>query len=256
MKSIPFHIIIVLILTILIAPPSLALADTITLDDGQTLKGTFQGISEGRVRFEAFGNAMEFDAGDVQSLSLDKAAPVPTTPQPAQAPAQPPAPARAQAMAGTVPAGTVLLVKTNTELITGRVSKGDPFITTLETAVTVNGQVLLPKGTRVFGRVSDAVKGGRLARIARLVIELNDIEGKSGRIPIRTDQQGFEGERQGTLRKVAIGAAIGSIDDGSEGAEDGAAYGGVAAAMTPGNQIRIPPGMLLEFRLQSPVEVR
>ena len=125
-------------------------------------------------------------------------------------------------MGGTVPAGTVLLVKTNTELITGRVSKGDPFITTLETAVTVNGQVLLPKGTRVFGRVSDAVKGGRLARIARLVIELNDIEGKSGRIPIRTDQQGFEGERQGTLRKVAIGAAIGSIDDGSEGAEAGA----------------------------------
>jgi hypothetical protein len=258
MKNLPLRIIPLLILALLVAMPSLALADTLTLKDGQVLKGTFKGMAGGNYKFEAFGNTMEIEADKVQSLDLGDQAPAPAA-QPAKAAPAPAAPTAAQTVGSvTITAGTGLLVKMQSSVVTGKANKGDPFITVLEKPVAVDGKTIFPKGTKVYGRVVEAVKAGRVRGQAKLIIHLDEIETKSGIIAINTQGHEYQGARSGTLRKVAVGAAIGNIDNDrnrKKGAQEGAAYGGVVAVMTPGNQVAINPGTLMEFVLTSPVKV-
>jgi hypothetical protein len=259
MKNLLLRIIPILILALLVAIPSLAAADTLTLKDGQVLNGTFKGMDGGKYKFEAFGNAMEFEADKVQSLDLGDKAPAPAA-QPAPAAPAPAAPTAAQSGGSvTITAGTGLLVKMQSSVVTGKANKGDPFITVLEKPVSVDGKTVFPKGTKVYGRVAEAVAAGRVRGQAKLIIHLDEIETKSGIIAINTQSHEYQGAKSGTLRKVAVGAAIGNIDrddNRKKGAQEGAAWGGVVAVMTPGNQIAINPGTLMEFVLSSPVKVQ
>jgi hypothetical protein len=52
-----------------------------------------------------------------------------------------------------------------------------------------------------------------------------------------------------------VGTAVGAIADGSKGAAKGAAIGAVATGLKKGEAIVIPPGELLEFKLQQPLNV-
>ena len=256
MKNLPLRIIPILILAILVAIPALSMADTITLDDGQTLKGTFRGISGGKVQFQAFGNDMEFPVGKVVTLTMEgQAATLTPAAKPAPAPAAPAAKATGSA---TIPQGTGFLVKMQSSVVTGKANKGDPFITVLEKPVTVNGKTVFPKGSKAYGRVVEAVAARRVAGQAKLIIQLVEIETKGGMISINTQGHEYVGARSGTLRKVAVGAAIGNIDNDrnrKKGAQEGAAYGGVVAVMTPGYQVAINAGTLIEFRLITPAKV-
>ena len=56
-------------------------------------------------------------------------------------------------------------------------------------------------------------------------------------------------ERQGTVAKVATGAAIGGAFGGRHGARNGAAVGSVAAVLSPGRQVNVPAGTLLDFSI-------
>ncbi len=259
MKNLPLRIIPILILAILVAIPALSMADTITLDDGQTLKGTFRGISGGKVHFQAFGNNMEFPVAKVVTLTMEGQAAAPVA-QPAPATPTTASPTATQAGGSlTVTAGTGLLVKMQSSVVTGKANKGDPFITVLEKPVTVDGKIVFPKGTKVYGHVVEAVAARRVAGQAKLIIHLDEIETVSGAIAINTQSHEYQGARSGTLRKVAVGAALGNIDrddNRKKGAQEGAAYGGVVAVMTPGNQIAINAGTLMEFVLIAPVKVQ
>jgi len=258
MKNLSLRFIPILILAMLVAVivPSLSLADTLTLKDGQVLKGTFIGKEGGKYTFEALGNTLEFDEGAVQSLDIGDTPPA-SEAQPAKTEPTPTAPAAASAGGSvTVSAGTGLLVKMQSTVVTGKAKKGDPFITVLEKPVTVEGETVFAKGTKVYGRVGEAVAAGRVRGQAKLIIHLDEIETGSGIVAINTQSHEYQGAKSGTLRKVAIGAAIGSIDDNKKGAQKGAAYGGVVAVMTPGNQIAVNPGTLMEFILSAPVKVK
>ncbi len=258
MKNLPLRIIPILILVLLMAIPSLALADTLTLKDGQVLKGKFIGKEGGKYTFETLGNKMEFDEASVQSLDLGDQAPAPAA-QPTPAATTPAAPTAAQPGGSvTVTAGTGLLVKMESSVVTGKANKGDPFITVLEKAVAVDGKTVFPKGTKAYGRVVEAVVAGRVRGQAKLIIHLDEIETGSGTVAINTQSHEYEGAKSGTLRKVAVGAAIGNIDNDrnrKKGAQEGAAVGAAVAVMTPGNQIAINAGTLMEFVLSAPVKV-
>jgi hypothetical protein len=258
MKKLSLRIIPILILVALVAMPALSSADTLTLKDGQVLKGTFKGMDGGKYKFEAFGNAMEFDADKVQSLDLGDQAPAPAA-QPAKAAPAPAAPAPSSATGPvTIPAGTGLLVKMQTAVVTGKANSGDPFIAVVEKDITIDGKTVVRKGAKAYGRVVEAVAARRVAGQAKLIIHIVEVETRSGTVSINTRSHEFQGAKSGTLRKVAVGAAIGNIDNDSnrkKGAQKGAAYGGVVAVMSPGNQIAINPGVLMEFNLVAPVKV-
>ena len=246
-------ILLVLVISIAVFGPVPCWADTLTLDDGQVLKGSFKGIAGGKVQFEAFGNTMVFPAGKIKSLTLEgqQAAPAPTAkPAPSVAPAKAPGTGPV-----TVPPGTDLVVKLQTNLVTGRSHKGDPFICSLEKPVVVNGQTVFAKGSKVYGRVVESIAARRLAGRAKLIIQVTEVEIAGNPVVVGTEAHSYEGASSGTLRKVAVGAALGSVDDNKEGAQRGAAYGGAVAAMTPGNQIQIKAGTLMTFRLSAPVTV-
>jgi hypothetical protein len=258
MKNMLYRIVPVLLLAILVALPSLSIADTLTLKDGQVLKGTFKGMDGGNYKFEAFGNTMVIEADKVQSLDVEGQGAAPAA-QPAASPPAPTAPEAGQGQGGgTVPAGTTLLVKMQSGLVTGKSNRGDPFITVLEKDVMLDGKTVFRRGSKVYGRVAESMPAGRVAGQAKLIIHLDEIETGSGTIAINTQSHEYEGARSGTLRKVAVGAAIGNVandDNRKKGAQEGAAYGAAAAVMTPGNQIAINAGTLMEFVLTSPVKV-
>lgn len=65
--------------------------------------------------------------------------------------------------AGSVPAGTALMVRLETTLATFSNRTGDPFRGSLTQPVVVNGQTLLPPGTTVEGRVTKLSEPRRIS---------------------------------------------------------------------------------------------
>lgn len=198
-----------------------------------------------------------------QPASLPMTAGAAAAPQPAAQPASPPPPPVQEPAEPAVtalpeggfmlPAGTRLMVRTVDAIGSGTHSTGARFEVKLSAAISAGGTVVVPAGASVFGRVTEAVRAGRLARRPKLVIELTDLSINGQLVPIVTSQAGAEGGPQGTVAKVGAGALIGAA---AGDAAAGAAVGGAVALLSPGNQIVVPPGTLVEFRLTQPVTVR
>ena len=82
-------------------------------------------------------------------------------------------------------------------------------------------------------------------------------------VPLSTEPVSFSGEAKKAGKKVlgaaALGAGIGGMIDGGEGAAWGAGAGAVvgvaAAASSPGNQVAVAAGTAVEFRLAQPLSV-
>jgi hypothetical protein len=154
-------------------------------------------------------------------------------------------PAAARARALVVPAGTALQVRLITGLNSNENRAGDPFAGTLEHPVVVGERVAIPKGAEVKGRVTDAVKSGRLKQRAELWVTLTEVNvrGKSYQLASSTT-----GHKEGSklTRDILFigggaggGAAIGGATGGGKGAGIGAAIGagaGTAAAMITGKR--------------------
>ena len=122
----------------------------------------------------------------------------------------------------------------------------------LETPLTVGGQVVAPKGALVYGRLVSSRSSGRLRGRSELSLELTDIVVGGKSYAITSGEYSAQSEKQGrdTVGKVGRGAVIGGLIDGKEGAKKGAAVGAGAAILTRGNQIKMPAGTLVEFRLR------
>jgi len=155
----------------------------------------------------------------------------------------------------TVPAGTTIFVRMVEGLDSKKSSTGQRFTTTLETDLVAEGRVVAPKGTQAFGVLTAAKSAGRLAGKSELAVELTSIVVNGQAWPVVTEtieQQTAKSEGRKTARNAAVGAGIGAIVDGGDGAAKGAAVGVGASALTKGQQIQIPAGALLQFRLLAP----
>jgi len=215
--------------------------DEVKLIDGTTLRGIYIGGTAEKIQFEVNGEVREIPVADIVSMNF---APPRATAQP------PPVPG-----SGVIPAGKRLLVRINDLLVTGQVQIGNRFSATVVSPVTVDGNLIIPANTKVLGRVAEAREGRRIAGNAKLLLKLTDISVNGQLIPIVSDRCGWMVQDSGTLVKIGAGAAIGGIIEGIEGAVKGAVVGGVVALLTPGKQIKIPPGTLMEFRIMEQVKV-
>ncbi len=163
----------------------------------------------------------------------------------------------------TVPAGTRLMIGLDDALDTGENKDGDRFSGFLDAAVSVDGTTAVPRGTKVYGRLREVKKAGRFRGKAELVVELTDIRLDDQLIPIMTDRIRIDGDTAKTLQKVGggavAGAVVGAVVDGADGGARGAAIGAgvgiVAAAITGGQQVKLKPETLLEFRLDQEVTI-
>src|SRR3989442_3511206 len=74
---------------------------------------------------------------------------------------------------------TRIQVRLNEKLETGQAQSGQTFSGTVARSVSVGGRVVLARGTRVEGRVIEAVSSGRLKRPASITLELTPVGGAS-----------------------------------------------------------------------------
>ena len=219
----------------------------------------------------------QFDADEpAQNAQAQPAPPLPPptqTPPAAQAPPDSSAAAAPAASAApppppqkvTIASGTGLSVRLIEALDSESCQPGQTFHATLNSPLTLNGQVVVPAGYEVEGFVVDAKSAGKFQGKAELTLELNRIKVGDKTYNIQTDQFHREGASRGksTAEKVGagsvLGAVIGAIAGGGKGAAIGAAAGGgvgggVQAASKP-EPVRLPSETVLSFTLQAPLSL-
>ena len=166
----------------------------------------------------------------------------------------------------TVPAGTVLIIRTTDFLSTDHNKVGDQFTATLEQPLVVNGWVVARRGQTIVGKVKDVRKAGRVKGTSELGVELTDITIVDGRqLPILTELwKGSGGTSHGQdaatiATTTGVGALIGAAADWGTGAAIGAGAGAVAGIgavlLTRGHPTIVPPESQLTFRLVDPVKI-
>jgi len=165
----------------------------------------------------------------------------------------------------TIPAGTTLAIRLVDGIDSERNQPGETFKATLNSPLSVEGDVVIPAGYDVEGHLVDVKSAGKFAGKSVVVLQLDRISVGGKSYAIQTDEYKREGSSRGknTAEKVgagaAIGAIIGGIAGGGKGAGIGAAagggLGGGVQAATKGQQIKLPSETVVNFTLQSPLTV-
>jgi len=184
-------------------------------------------------------------------------------PAPAAAPAPPPPPPPVKKV--TIPTGTTLAVRLVDPIDSETSQPGQTFKATLDTPLSVDGDIVLPAGYDVQGHIVDVKSAGKFAGKSELVLQLDRILVSGRSYSIQSDQYKREGNSRGknTAEKVGAGAAIGAIIGGLAGGGKGAGIGAAAGgglgggvqAATKGQQIRLPSETVINFSLQSSLTV-
>lgn len=165
----------------------------------------------------------------------------------------------------TLPAGTIISVRTTGFLASNRNKAGDGFNATLDQPLVANGWVVVRRGQSVMGRVvvADKIKGQ-----SRLGLDLGELVLVDGeQVPVKTELI----QNSGTNRPVSggdvvavgtttgAGAIIGGAAGGGAGAGIGAgigAFAGLVGVMaTRGRPAVVYPESLLSFKLDAPVTI-
>jgi hypothetical protein len=166
----------------------------------------------------------------------------------------------------TLPAGTIIPVRTTAELSTSKLKNGSVFDALLEKDLISGGTVLAKAGATVTCIVTSSDPGGRVKGVASLSIAARSIAGVGGNpIAIKTDsysqEAGSTKKRDAVRTGIAtgVGAVVGGIAGGGKGAAIGAGAGAAAGVganvATRGEAAVIPTETLIEFALSAPATV-
>jgi hypothetical protein len=239
---------------------SSALADVLVLKDGQSLTGTLISKSAYNIVFEIAGQRLNFDADKVKNISFsDTAVNTASAKTSAKTTSVSTAPSAVAATPsnskGVAAIGSRVVVRTTSAINSREHKAGYKFTVKLE-ADLVSGQVIIaPRGTTIYGVITQAKKSGRLLGKSSLQLSMTDIMINNQLKPIQTSEIKAitEGTGKNTVSKTARYAAIGGLANGSTGAKNMAKAGVGVSLLTRGNSINISAGTLLEFQLAEPL---
>jgi hypothetical protein len=166
----------------------------------------------------------------------------------------------------TVPAGTVIQIRTRDFLSSDGNHKGDNFIATLAQPIVIDGWVVMRRGQTINGQVTDAIRAGRVKGVSRLQLDLSQLTLVDGQlVPVQTQllnaSAGTSNGRDAAAIGVTTGtgAAIGAAAAGGPGAAIGAGAGFVASVagvlLTRGKPTIITPETLLTFKTEQPLTI-
>ena len=185
----------------------------------------------------------------------------PASAQDMNAPPPPPQPVNL-----TVPAGTVITVRL-VDAIDSSVNKaGDEVGATVDSPITDNGQIVIPRYAKARLRVTSERNAGHIKGQSMVQLKLVSVtvNGQEYNINSGTFEKTAEGSRgKQTAERAGIGAAVGGIIGAIAGGGKGAAIGaGVGAGAGTGVQmvtkappVKIPPETKIDFTLNSPLTV-
>ena len=272
-------------LTALTLAASMAWADTLALKNGSLIRGKFLGGTETEISFQVGSTVQKYNVADIVSLKFDSEggpnAPAPQLqlqpqsqlqfqPQSQPLSSLPDDPATVAHVEPrpayvTIPAGTLISVRTIDAIDSTDSLAGDRFQASLEEPLMLEGYVVVPKGAAVLGRLTQAEQSGTFTGRSQLRLELTGIQVNGKMVPLVTGEYALTGKSRGastakrTAGGAALGAIIGAVADGGQGAAIGAGVGAAAGAgseiITGGDQVRVPSETLLDFTLQQDVTI-
>lgn len=200
------------------------------------------------------------------------------TPTPAPRPAnRTPTPAPAprpstRTVTATAPSGTSAALTLNETLSTQTNRVGDSFTATLQSDIRGdNGEVVVPAGATVRGRLTEVNKSGQVGQTGVITVAFESVSfgGKSYPLDATVTQANPERHNRTTTAqtatKIGAGAAAGAVlgkvlgkstKNTIKGAVIGAAAGTAIAMGTADVDVVLPAGSAMTIRLDSPVEVR
>lgn len=256
---------------------TLGFADTITLKNGDVIKGTFLGGTAREIRMDVGDRIQTLDITDISRIEFGGfAKPAPPPPQqqryeqsnvmrPESAP-PPPASQRSVSVSGvTLPSGTNFVVRMIDAVDSERARVGQSFAASLDQPVMLNGDTVIPRGADVTVKLVDSKESGKLTGRAELALSLQSVRVNGQMIDINsqtvTQESGSQGARTAKVAggTAAVGAIIGAIAGGGKGAAIGAGAGAAAGAgsgiILGGQKVRVPSETRLTFVLDNPVRL-
>src|SRR5579864_731731 len=242
-----------------------ARGDSLELKNGSLIKGKFMGGTQTSITFQVGSSAQNYDVGDIRSLGFASDAQ-------GASPAERPVPSAIEkdelaksSSSVTIPAGTRISVRTIDSIDSTKNRVGYRFQASLEEPLWVDGNMVVPKGADVYGRLEESKETGTFTGRSELKLELTGIVVHDQTVPLVTGEYEVSGKSKGestakrTVGGAAIGSIIGALAGGGKGAAIGAGTGaGVGAGseiITKGDQVKIPSETLLDFTLQQSVTV-
>jgi hypothetical protein len=166
----------------------------------------------------------------------------------------------------TIPPGSLMRVSLIEGLDTKHTKAGVIFDAIVLNDISADGEVAIPRGATVQGRVVESKNSGALGGHGDLTLELTQVN-LAGRVyPLVSDTWSSTG-RDKTGQTVgnavglgAFGALLGAVAGGGAGAAIGAAAGGAAgigaSAASGGARVVIPSEAILSFHLTQPAPVQ
>ena len=174
-------------------------------------------------------------------------------------------PVQPRATAMVLPEGTELHLVLEQPLSSLNSRPGDTVTARVESAVGDDGRIVLPGGTVLQGRVSEAKGSGRVSGRARVAVDFDRIvvRGRTQELevsPVVVEAPG-EGGRDAKVvgGSAAAGAVLGAIAGGGKGAVKGAVIGagagGAAVLISKGKEVDMPAGSRWTVRLRNSVRL-
>jgi hypothetical protein len=185
---------------------------------------------------------------------------------------QDPAPGRA-ARAGarpestlTVPAGTLVNVRLESRLNSGRDQAGDGFTATVTEDVILDGRKAIPAGSTVFGTIESVTPAKRGAGNASMTLAFNRLRVKGGAVTpmVASLSEQTDSKKKHNAAIIGGGAAGGAllgriIGKDTKGAVVGALVGGAVGTgvvmSKEGDQVNLPAGTEITIRIDESVKV-
>jgi len=249
---------------------SVAWADSLELRNGSLIKGKFVGGTDSYVSFQVGTSIQKYNLADIISIKFDSESegndslhrrkssyssePENTRPTSLRPPAY-----------VTIPAGTRISVRMIDGVDSTKNHAGDRFQASLQEPLTADGNIVVPKGSDVYGRLAESKESGKFSGRSQLQLELTGIVVNGQTVPVVTGEYELTGKSRGastakrTVGGAAVGSIIGAIAGGGKGAAIGAGVGGAAGAgseiITKGDQVKIPSETLLDFTLQQDLSI-
>ena len=166
----------------------------------------------------------------------------------------------ARAASMTIPAGATISVRMSNSLDSKANRTGETFHASVDSALMLDGKIVVPKGAEAIGRVTSVESAGLIKGRSVIAVELTalNFDGKSMTVRTSTHQ---EASRTRTLESAIIiggGTALGTVVGAVAGApwlgiKVGTAAGMAVHTVRGRAQVRIPAESLLVFTLQSPL---
>ena len=265
---------------VLLAIAAFAAADTLTLRNGQVVRGEYVGGDARHIKMAVGDRVETYNVDEISDLQFGGGQRLPDNNQDrdrdrrddrrderrdeAQLPPPPPPPPPSSAGL-QIPTGTLLTVRMIDAVDSEKTRLGETFRASVDEPVLVDGQTVIPRGADAVAKLVEDTQSGKITGKTVLTLSLMQVMVNGRMVDVSTGDvsqaSSSRGARSGKVigGTAAAGAIIGAIAGGGRGAAigagSGAAVGTGVQVFTKGQRVRIPSETRLTFTLQQPAQI-